>query len=63
MKITDALRNTDWTLLRKQKAFLLTFDDDLSSGLLHLVDAIQDAAVADGIATEVEVFGPQEESE
>jgi hypothetical protein len=53
--------NYDWKLLRKQKALLLriTCDDDyqLLDGLVNMIDDIQDRAVTNGDATELEVFG------
>ena len=58
--------NIDWVLLRKQKLSLtklldnqrarLVHADDLS-GILHLIDNIQDCAVESGKWTEKEVFG------
>ena len=61
--------NIDWALLRKQKATLLSLiahsqiesdvvccEDDLS-GILHLIDNIQDSAVESGKWTEKEIFG------
>lgn len=54
----------DWALLREQKFFLLDLTDEvdgkereLLEGVVSLIDAIQDAAVDEGIATELEVFG------
>ena len=56
----------DWALLRKQKITLLRFvafadggseaRADLE-GIVNLIDSIQDDAVDNGIATELEVFG------
>lgn len=61
---TEAIRKIDWALLRMQKAWLLGWEDDIdfggahvAPGLINLIDALQDAAVADGVATEEEVFG------
>lgn len=55
----------DWKLLRAQKAELLAqvmqgkqMSMGAADGLLHLLDAIQDEAVAEEEATELEVFGP-----
>lgn len=64
------LRNIDWVMLRDQKEMLLgmrtayenpsrTFG--LLSGLIHLIDAIQDAAVEEG-TPEFDVFGFGSES-
>jgi len=48
----------DWALLRKQKEWLQSFKgNDYADGLIHLIDAIQDHAVANGEASEREVFG------
>lgn len=64
------LRNIDWSLLRCQKDFLLeiraTYDNPskgfaMISGLIHLLDAIQDAAVEEG-TPEFDVFGFGSES-
>jgi hypothetical protein len=61
--VIDAI---DWPLLRKQKITLLRFvafadggsDAQLAlEGIALLVDALQDAAVVDGIASEEQVFG------
>jgi hypothetical protein len=46
----------DFELLRQQKAWLLCHSSDEAEGLLGLVDAMQDQAVAAGVATEAEVF-------
>lgn len=51
----------DWAVLRDQKLAVqqcIGDDDELLTGLLNLLDALQDAAVDDGIATDSEVFGP-----
>ncbi len=47
----------NWKLLRKQKKFLLKFNDDRAVGLVHLLDAIQDHAVDVLKYSEKEVFG------
>lgn len=51
----------DWKLLREQKALLLRLacDDGYAvlDGVIHMIDDIQDRAVANGDATEAEVFG------
>jgi len=52
MTVTDTLARTDWTLLAEQKLTLLESihlaadreTADLLTGLLHWLDAIQDAA-------------------
>lgn len=46
----------DWSLMRQQKEWLLTQTGPESDGLLNMLDAIQDAAVAEGVSEE-EVFG------
>ena len=51
MSVKDVLQQTDWVLLREQKALLP------DGGLLNFIDALQDAVVAEGIATEQQVFG------
>lgn len=63
MDILDVMEQTDWAILRKQKAFLLSVsvvsheEQKLIDGTIYWFDAIQDAAVAQGIATEEQVFG------
>jgi hypothetical protein len=64
-EIRTTLSNIDWTLLRKQKAALVATEVDARGessgehvlGIIHLLDAIQDAVVADGLASEETVFG------
>lgn len=51
MSVKDVLQQTDWVLLREQKALLP------DGGILQFIDALQDAVVEEGIATEAEVFG------
>ena len=58
--------NYDWKLLREQKELLLRISCDdyqLLDGLINMIDDIQDRAVANGDATEVEVFGPSDDEE
>jgi hypothetical protein len=55
------MQHIDWSLLREQKAWLLMHDCDEANGLIHLVDSIQDNAVALGMFTEQQVFGTQTE--
>lgn len=58
-----AIRNIDWVLLREQKEYCEneaannTEVGHIYDGIVSMIDAIQDAAVADGLATEGEVFG------
>jgi hypothetical protein len=52
----------DWELLRQQKNRLIAaagfaLMGDWVQGLIHLIDHIQDSAVAQGVASESEVFG------
>lgn len=63
MDIRDVIKGTNWALLREQKEILVNSpfqSKDLEyavQGLLNWIDAIQDAVVDQGIATEEEVFG------
>lgn len=56
-----ALQNIDWALLRRQKRHLLEIDDgrdgSTKNGVISLLDSIQDAFVADGLAAKETVFG------
>lgn len=52
-----AISRINWALLREQKLHLMGTGVRLDEGLLNMIDAIQDAVVDDGIATEKEVFG------
>ena len=60
--MTHIIEAIDWVALSTQKNHLLNaidgkpFDEQSLMGILHLIDAIQDAAVLDGFATEDEVF-------
>ena len=65
-KTLKAIENINWQLLREQKErlfldcnskFFKPEQQEDIEGMLSLLDCIQDAAVADGIATEEEVFG------
>jgi len=64
MSIVDTLKSIDWHLLRQQKYDLFELEEfipsELLDGLLGFIEAIQDAAVTDGIVTEVEMFGTQD---
>lgn len=55
--IFDVVQSIDWAELRSQKIWLATQPVPMADGLLNLLDALQDAAVAQGLATEEEVFG------
>ena len=63
--VVGVLRDTDWPLLQQQKLQLIErLDDkegDFLAGLVSFLDALQDAVVDEGIATEEEVFGKSEE--
>ena len=56
--------NIDWKKLQKQKITILvliekhhgTKEAEDLTGILHLLDAIQDSAALDQIATEEEIF-------
>lgn len=63
--IMAAVQGIDWTMLREQKLQLLDVLNlqclsqpqlDALTGILHLIDAVQDGAVDDGIANKKEVF-------
>jgi len=51
--------NIDWSLLREQKLTLskIAVVENHLSGILHLIDDIQDRAVESGKWTEKEIFG------
>lgn len=62
----------DWKLLREQKTLLLVLtqggrtsieEAELLDGLVNLIDNIQDAALDNGEATELEVFGTEQNPE
>jgi hypothetical protein len=55
--LRDVVERIDWELLAAQKSWLLSIGVELGEGVVSLIDALQDAAVADGIATEEVVFG------
>ena len=60
--LAQVIADIDWELLRRQKQLLLDALDaqsigSMANGLVILIDNIQDAAVASGIATDVKVFG------
>ena len=65
--IESVMLRIDWLLLRMQKAYLFNEANNdaenghIYDGMVCLIDALQDAAVADGLATEEEVFGSGEE--
>ena len=55
--LSKVVSNTNWEWLRNQKLWLLTNGSDEAIGISHYLDAIQDAAVADELATKIDVFG------
>ena len=70
-KVEEVVAGIDFEILRKQKLDILNhirfLNGSLSAeyvqtvgslgGVIHMIDAIQDAVVQDGIKTDVEVFG------
>lgn len=54
--IAQTLTKVDWVLFRKQKAWLFMEEGDEAGGLMSFLDALQDAAILDGIVTEQEMF-------
>lgn len=70
-KITEAILGIDWRMLKDQKMQLIFVieNGEISNkkrnaleGILHLIDAIQDAAIDDGITTKAQAFGSDEEA-
>jgi hypothetical protein len=58
----NSIQQIDWRLLRQQKEWLMNHSKSVeATGLLHLIDAIQDEAVDQFGFTEREVFGRVEE--
>ena len=69
--IYDVFAGTNWPLLRDEKLFLMQLprlyplsDEEMQKvdGIVHWIDAIQDAAVDEGVADPAEVYGTEEES-
>jgi hypothetical protein len=59
--VANAVTSIDWPKLQVQKLYLLHLtetghDTPALWGVIQLIDAIQDAAVEDGVVTEVEAF-------
>ena len=59
--VNKTVSNIDWKLLQSQKLYLLDLvesghDTTELWGVIHLIDAIQDAVVADGVADASVVF-------
>ena len=65
--LNDVVSKIDWELLMEQKDYAINEAannrecEEIYLGIVHLIDAIQDAAVADGIATDAQVFGTRED--
>ena len=61
--LESVMKGVDWELLREQKVFLFNEwnnnrdAEEVCEGLLNLLDNLQDAVVADGLASAEEVFG------
>ena len=61
--LESVVKDIDWALLRTQKMYLWNEENNnpevgrIYGGVVNLIDFIQDAAVADGLATAEEVFG------
>ena len=69
VSIKEVLSQTDWELLREQKAQLLNAPplspdyENAIAGIINWIDAIQDAVVDNGIASFNEVFGVDDEDD
>lgn len=71
--VKEIFEKIDWNLLKDQKLDILNFQAGVSvnkkrlldslSGIIHLIDAIQDAAVDSGMFPEHEVFPSRKEEE
>lgn len=67
MSIRNVIEQIDWKLLREQKEYCINEANNnhevghIYDGLVNLIDAIQDAAINDGLATETQVFGEFED--
>ena len=61
--LESVMKDIDWELLREQKAYLFNEAnnnrdaEEVCEGLLNLLDNLQYAVVADGLASAEEVFG------
>jgi hypothetical protein len=62
----DVINTIDYDMLRRQKTLLLELTDinkttdeqgELLLGIVHFIDAFQDAVVSDGMFDEQHVFG------
>ena len=56
LSLVEVVSKIDWAELRTQKNWLARMPGEEAEGLLSLLDALQDAAVREGIAAESEVF-------
>ena len=72
--VNIVIHNIDYDLLREQKLQLIKISNeyekgkrivlfDTLDGIINLLDAIQDAVVADGIKTKIQVFGEENNEE
>lgn len=53
------LQTIDWALLREQKQWLMSQENDYAEGLLAFIDSIQDYAVDNYLVQEETVFGKE----
>ena len=51
------LRRIDWEQLRAQKEWLVSLNHEAADGLVHLLDALQDAAHDDQLAAAASIYG------
>lgn len=51
--------NINWELFREQKTWLVLRNDEVSAGILHMMDSIQDTAFATGRFSEEQIYGPR----
>lgn len=64
--IGDGMMHMDWATLREQKEYCWNEEmnnkdaEEIYSGIIHLIDWIQDSAVTEGYATKKQVFGEDE---
>lgn len=49
--------NIDWSLLAKQKLWLINQDNEMAQGLVNFIDQLQDYYVDEKLANEQDVFG------
>ncbi len=53
------LQTIDWALLREQKQWLMSQENDYAEGLLAFIDSLQDYAVDNFLVQEETVFGKE----